>query len=55
MVVVARKYIDFLIIIITYLYSTCISSFFGSSVKKVSTIPNTKIRLQLLRTQSICE
>ena len=32
--VVVRRYIDFIIIIITYLYSTCItgSSFFGSSI-----------------------
>ena len=30
--VVVRRYIDFLIINITYLYSTCISSFFGSII-----------------------
>ena len=30
--VVVRRYIDILIIIITFLYSTCISSFFGSSI-----------------------
>ena len=30
--VVVRRYIYFLIIIITYLYSTCISSFFGGSI-----------------------
>ena len=30
--VVVRKYIDILIIIITFPYSTCISSFFGSSI-----------------------
>ena len=29
---VVRRYIDILIIIITFLYSTCISSFFGSSI-----------------------
>ena len=28
--VVVRRYIDILIIIITFPYSTCISSFFGS-------------------------
>ena len=28
---VVRRYIDILIIIITFHYSTCISSFFGSS------------------------
>ena len=27
-----RRYIDFLIIIITFPYSTCISSFFGSNI-----------------------
>ena len=27
-----RRYIDILIIIITFPYSTCISSFFGSSI-----------------------
>ena len=30
--VVVRRYIDVLIIIITFPYSTCISSFFGSSI-----------------------
>ena len=30
--VVVRRYIDILIIIITFPYSTCISSFFGSSI-----------------------
>ena len=30
--VVVRRYIDILIIIITFSYSTCISSFFGSSI-----------------------
>ena len=30
--VVVRRYIGTLIIIITFLYSTCISSFFGSSI-----------------------
>ena len=30
--VVVRRYIDILIIIITFTYSTCISSFFGSSI-----------------------
>ena len=30
--VVVRRYIDFLIIIMTYPYSTCISSFFGSCI-----------------------
>ena len=30
--VVVRRYIDFLIKIITYLYSTCISFFFGGSI-----------------------
>ena len=30
--VAVRRYIDILIIIITFPYSTCISSFFGSSV-----------------------
>ena len=30
--VVVRRYIDILIIIITFLYSTCISTFFGSSI-----------------------
>ena len=30
--VVVRRYIDFLIIIINFPYSTCISSFFGSSI-----------------------
>ena len=30
--VVVRRYIDFLTIIITYLYSTCISSFYGGSI-----------------------
>ena len=30
--VVVRKYIDILIIIITFPYSTCISSFFGSII-----------------------
>ena len=30
--VAVRRYIDILIIIITYLYSICISSFFGSSI-----------------------
>ena len=29
---VVRRYIDILIIIITFPYSTCISSFFGSSI-----------------------
>ena len=29
--VVVRRYIDILIIIITFPYSTCISSFFGST------------------------
>ena len=29
---VVRRYIDILIIIITYLYSTCISSFFGGGI-----------------------
>ena len=32
MVVVVRRYIDILIIIITFPYSTCISSFFGSII-----------------------
>ena len=32
--VVVRRYIDILIIIITFPYSTCISSFFGSSKNK---------------------
>ena len=32
MSVVVRRYIDILIIIITFPYSTCISSFFGSSI-----------------------
>ena len=31
-VVVLRRYIDILIIIINFPYSTCISSFFGSSI-----------------------
>ena len=31
-VVVLRKYIDILTIIINFPYSTCISSFFGSSI-----------------------
>ena len=30
--VVVRRYIDILIIIITFPYSTCISSLFGSSI-----------------------
>ena len=30
--VAVRRYIDILIIIITFPYSTCISSFFGSSI-----------------------
>ena len=30
--VVVRRYIDILTIIINFLYSTCISSFFGSSI-----------------------
>ena len=30
--VVVRRYIDSLIIIITFPYATCISSFFGSSI-----------------------
>ena len=30
--VVVRRYIDFRIIMITFPYSTCISSFFGSSI-----------------------
>ena len=30
--VVVRRYIDMLIIIITFPYSTCISSFFGSII-----------------------
>ena len=30
--VVVRRYIDILIIIINFLYSTCIRSFFGSSI-----------------------
>ena len=30
--VVVRSYLDILIIIITFPYSTCISSFFGSSI-----------------------
>ena len=30
--VAVRRYIDILIIIITFPYSTCISSFFGNSV-----------------------
>ena len=30
--VVVRRYIDILIIIITFPYSTCISSFFGNSI-----------------------
>ena len=30
--VVVRRYIDIFIIIITFLYSTCISSVFGSSI-----------------------
>ena len=30
--VVVRRYIDILIIIINFPYSTCISSFFGSSI-----------------------
>ena len=30
--VVVRRYIDILIIIITFPYSTCISSFLGSSI-----------------------
>ena len=30
--VVVRRYIDILIIIITFPYSNCISSFFGSSI-----------------------
>ena len=30
--VVVRRYIDILIIIITFPYSTCISSFFSSSI-----------------------
>ena len=30
--VVVRRYIDILIIIITFRYSTCINSFFGSSI-----------------------
>ena len=30
--VAVRRYIDILIIIITFSYSTCISSFFGSSI-----------------------
>ena len=30
--VVVRRYIDILIIIIPFPYSTCISSFFGSSI-----------------------
>ena len=30
--VAIRRYIDILIIIITFPYSTCISSFFGSSI-----------------------
>ena len=30
--VVVRRYIDILTIIITFPYSTCISSFFGSSI-----------------------
>ena len=29
---VVRRYIDILIIIITFTYSTCISSFFGSNI-----------------------
>ena len=29
---VVRRCIDFLVIIITYLYSTCINSFFGGSI-----------------------
>ena len=29
---VVRRYIDILIIIVTFPYSTCISSFFGSSI-----------------------
>ena len=32
MSVVVRRYIDILIIIITFPYSTCISSFFGSII-----------------------
>ena len=32
MVVAVRRYIDILIIIITFSYSTCISSFFGSNI-----------------------
>ena len=31
-VVVVRRYIDILIIITTFPYSTCISSFFGTSI-----------------------
>ena len=30
--IVVRRYIDILIIIITFPYSTCISSFFGSNI-----------------------
>ena len=30
--VVVRRYIDILIIMITFPYSTCISSFFGSNI-----------------------
>ena len=33
--VVVRRYIDILTIIINFLYSTCISSFFGSSIPKL--------------------
>ena len=36
--VVVRRYIDILIIIITFPYSTCISSFFGSSIPTVSAL-----------------
>ena len=35
---VVRRYIDILIIIITFPYSTCISSFFGSSIPTSSFI-----------------
>ena len=48
MSVAVRRYIDILIIIITFPYSTCISSFFGSS----AFVPFLKIQAPPAKTMS---
>ena len=56
--VVVRRYIDFLLIIITFPYSTCISSFFGSSIPTSLFIFNPRCTcargLQYLVCLSVC-